>query len=68
MKEEEADTKPKFSARVDFVLELPTHLVILEMDERQHHETKNPFGYSVSCELSRMSKTMGVDNDEVPAY
>lgn len=41
------------------MIERETYRVILSVDERQHSETKNIWGYNVACELSRMSKVMG---------
>ena len=46
-------------AMLDFVIELPSHRVIISVDENQHSETNNIFGYNVTCELSRMSKILG---------
>lgn len=37
-------------ARVDFVIQKPTHIIMLENDEEQHK------GIPISCELSRMTK------------
>jgi hypothetical protein len=42
------DSNDKRSACIDFVLELPTKCVLLELDERQH------LTYDVSFDLSRM--------------
>ena len=44
----------KHFARLDFVLELPTKRVILEVDERQHHDVV----YEVKCDLARMLHVM----------
>ena len=52
------DEDNKHYANVDFVIETQTHRVLLSVDEHQHSETKNIWGYSVLCELSRMSKVM----------
>jgi len=49
----DAGTEMKF-ARLDFVLELPTHRVILEVDERQHKDTS----YNVRCDINRMLDVM----------
>ena len=44
---------------IDFVIWQPKYVVILSVDEHQHSETKNCFGYTVSCELARMSRSVG---------
>ena len=44
------DSQDKHFARLDFVLELPTKRVFIEVDERQHHDTTD----EVSCDLARM--------------
>ena len=45
----------KRSARLDFVIELPTHRVILEVDENQHKSET----YNVACDVARMTHVMG---------
>ena len=50
-----AGTGKKF-ARLDFVIELPTHRVVLEVDERQHKDTS----YNVLCDVSRMLDVMSM--------
>ena len=49
----------KHWASVDFVIWRSNYVVILSVDEHQHSETKNCFGYTVSCELARMSRSVG---------
>ena len=49
----------KHWAMIDFVIWQPNYVVILSVDEHQHSETKNCFGYTVSCELARMSRSVG---------
>ena len=49
-----AATDNKRRAYLDFVLEMPSKRVILEVDERQHKDTT----YSVACDLSRMTNVM----------
>ena len=49
----DAGTEKKF-ARLDFVLELPTHRVILEVDEHQHSTSS----YNVRCDINRMLDVM----------
>ena len=40
-------------AKIDFVLTVPTGLIFLEVDERQHR-----YGYTVACDMKRMSNVM----------
>lgn len=47
--------KSQTRAYLDFVVYKEDHVFIIECDEHQHDEVYNPWGYTVSCELSRMN-------------
>jgi hypothetical protein len=45
----------KTRAYLDFVIYKENFVFIVECDEHQHDESYSPWGYTVACELSRMS-------------
>lgn len=60
-----AGTSSRTCARIDFLIDLNSHIIMLEVDENQHR-----FGYGgVSCDMRRMTQiqeTLAIDGNTIP--